>query len=127
MGLIVAGCLALSTPALATEIEGVDLGILTERLVVPRPSEPQATYTIIQIKIGKSGNPVAVNTRYSSATGWSFTKREYDCQGRRMRTLGSHDTYKQMLKSAGDPNWAPLVAGSSAQMVGAAVCSFAKQ
>ena len=122
--LLVASCLGLSCLALASDFEDIELGILTERIVVPRPSEPQAIYTIIQVKIGKSGNPIAVNTRYSSAAGWSYTKREYDCRGSKMRTLGSHDTYKQMLKSAGDPTWAPLVSGSSAQMVGAVVCSL---
>lgn len=119
---LLAGCVAFASPSSAEDFEGVDLGILSERVVVPRPSEPQATYAIIQVTRGKWGNPISVNTRYSAATGWTYTKREYDCRAKRVRTLGSHDTYQQMLKSKGDPTWAPLVPGSSAEMVGSAVC-----
>ncbi|MEH6691132.1 MAG: hypothetical protein V7774_08110 [Pseudorhizobium pelagicum] len=95
-----------------------------DKIKVDRPTEPKATYTIIGVAKTADGKVAAVNTRYSDMTGWVYTLRMYDCDKRSLFTLGSGETYQDMLLSRPDPHWGGLVEGSSATQVARIACEM---
>jgi len=97
--------------------------VSTGKITVNRPTEPQATYAVIGVARTADGKAVAMNTRYSQQSGWTYTMRAYDCENGKLFTLGSGDTFEQMQVYRPDPHWGQLIQGSSAMQVGAIACN----
>lgn len=96
--------------------------VSTDKITLQRPSEPQATYTIIGIAKTTDGKVVAMNTRYSKQSGWDYTMRGYDCERGKLFTFGSGITFEEMQIPRPDNQWGQLIQGSSATQVAAIAC-----
>lgn len=120
---LLATAFGASAFAQSNPLDGIDPGLLKEPVVVNRPSEPKATYTVASVTKNKQGQAVSVNTRYSSATGWVFTKRVYDCGKGTLRTLGDGETFAAMKASRSSSPVTDIVPGSSAADVGVIACN----
>jgi hypothetical protein len=116
--------LALPLNVIAADIP---LGILDAPYEFQRDGESQATYTVVHVSKGKGGTVISINTRYSAASGWSYTRRATRCADMQTRTMASADTYEDLKKSKPDPQWADLVTGSSAYFVARKACQVAGQ
>ncbi len=108
--------------AMSGQPSEVASGIIMDKIVLNRPSEPMATYTIIGIARGQDGHPMAVNTRYSPNTGWVYTMRSYDCERGRLFTHASAETFEGLENGKPDPGWGRLMQGSAATQVAAIAC-----
>ena len=88
---------------------------------VPRPSEPQAAYTLVDAwKTG--GTRVQFVSRRAGPSGLGYTRREIDCRSGIGRTLASSETVASLQRDAPDPRAIAPVPGSSAQLTSAAAC-----
>lgn len=97
--------------------------VSADKISVYRPSEPQATYTVIGVARTADGKAIAANTRYSPNTGWNYTLRAYACDTGKLLTLGSGDTFEEMQIYRPEPSWGQLVEGSSATQVAEIACA----
>lgn len=97
--------------------------VSTEKTPLRRPSEPQATYSVIGVAKTADGKAVAMNTRYSQQSGWTYTMRAFDCENGKLFTLGSGETFEAMQVYRPDPHWGQLIDGSSATQVAAVACN----
>ncbi len=123
--LVSTAMLPLTAVAQVTDpLAGIKPGLLKQPVVLSRPSEPKATYTLVQVTKNAQGQAVSVNTRYSDAAGWTFTQRVYDCKSGRVRTLGDGETYQQMRLSKNGSPFTSIVPGSSAADVGMVACEI---
>lgn len=127
--LIAAIAIGIPTASIAQELDVKNLkirgvtGLKAVNILVSRPNEPKATYKVIAIGTGPEGSVVSINTRYSDASGWVYTTRAIKCDSAQLMTLGSGETVEGMVKSKADPNWGPLIGGSSATQVAEIACS----
>ncbi|ESY03821.1 hypothetical protein X753_19865 [Mesorhizobium sp. LNJC399B00] len=98
-----------------------DGGYLTEPLVIDRPGEPQATYTVRKVTYEGKGVVNVLHSRYSSQSGMWFTHARYDCNKGTLFTLGGAET-AAVGTSGADYKWSFLVDGSSATQVARLAC-----
>ncbi len=81
-----------------------------------------AVYSIRHVSPGENSTVISINTRHSSQSGWSYTKRAYNCEKGLTMTLATADTYDGMANSKPDARWSNLVRGSSAYFTGEYAC-----
>lgn len=84
------------------------------------PSDPKATYTILDV--GKQGGLVTITTKREGASGTTYSKRAYDCKSGKVMYLGSGETIVQMESSKPDDHLSPVFDGSIADYVGGEAC-----
>lgn len=84
------------------------------------PSDPKATYTVLDV--GKQDGLVTITTKREGSSGTSFSKRAYDCRSGKVMYLGSGETLEQMESSKPDDHLSPVVDGSIADYVGGQAC-----
>ncbi|WP_095922482.1 hypothetical protein [Rahnella victoriana] len=84
------------------------------------PSDPNATYTVIDT--GKQGDLVTITTKREGKSGVSFSKRAYDCGLWQVMYLGTGESLEEMKSSKPDDHLSPIFEGSIADYVGAAAC-----
>jgi hypothetical protein len=89
---------------------------------VPVPSDPNASYRLLEWRAMPNGHREAV-TRRDGPSGTSFSRREIDCSGRQFRYLGEGDTIEDArTDSASIGEMEDLVAGSISTEVSMFVC-----
>lgn len=84
------------------------------------PSDPKASYTILQRDT--QGVERTITTRREGSSGTTYSKRLYNCSNHTVKYLGTGDSIEQMNSSSPDPKMAPVISGSIADFVGEAVC-----
>lgn len=99
-----------------------DLGVLKEPYAFKRRGEEQATYTVVYVAPGSDGTVVAINTRHSAQSGWNYTRMAIRCEAGENRVLSTADTREGLENGSPDPQWGPLVAGSSRYWVAEKAC-----
>jgi hypothetical protein len=90
--------------------------------VIPVPSDPRATYHLLQWSTLPNGHREALTGR-EGPSGISYARREIDCEGMRFRYLGEGDTRAEAEADA--PNrgeMAELIPGSISTEVSEYVC-----
>lgn len=108
--------------SVAAPVEGkYDGGYLTEPLVIDRPGEPQATYTVRKVTYEGKGVVNVLHSRYSNQSGMWFTHARYDCNKGTLFTLAGGET-ATVETSGADYKWSFLVEGSSATQVARLAC-----
>ncbi|AUX94229.1 hypothetical protein [Mixta gaviniae] len=85
------------------------------------PSDPNATYTILDI--GSKGNLYTIITKREGKSGTTYSQRAYDCHAGKVMYLGSGETLEEMHSSKPDDHLSPIVDGSIADYVGKEACS----
>lgn len=89
---------------------------------VPVPSDPGATYHLIEWREMPNGNREAI-TRRAGRSGTSFARREIDCGSMTFRYLGEGDTLEEARIDRPTPTMGELVPGSISTDVSRFVCS----
>ncbi|YCH31661.1 hypothetical protein M1E08_14955 [Erwinia sp. PK3-005] len=84
------------------------------------PSDPTATYTVLDI--GSKGNLATIITKREGASGTTYSQRAYECNERKVMYLGSGETLEQMKSSKPDDNPSEIFDGSIADYVGRESC-----
>ena len=85
------------------------------------PSDPQASYTVIEVKkIGR--RMVEVTTKRERRSAMSYAKRLVDCSSGTFKYLGDGDTLEAMRQSRPSPNMGPLVQGSISFYISTYAC-----
>lgn len=94
---------------------------LAERVLVP--SDPEATYDIEVMDVGKGKAALMVVGRRVGPSGTSFTAREVNCVNETFRYVGEGDTLEAMKSNINDrAHMAPLVEGSISYHILKAAC-----
>lgn len=75
------------------------------------PTDPRATYQILEQKLRPSGRWELMVQR-QGPSGVSFTRREIDCRQHASRYLGEGDTIEEARQNRPEPRLARAVAGS---------------
>lgn len=102
----------------------IPLGLLKEPFSYKRSGE-DAIYTIHGVSAGENSTVVTISTRHDFTNGWNYTRRAYQCEQGKTRTLSSASTYEGLAMSNPDPRWGMLVPGSSAYFTGQKACAVA--
>lgn len=100
----------------------VPLGVLQEPYSFKRKGEEAAIYTIWHVSPGKDAEVIFISTRYSSSTGWAFSKRGVLCEKGRIRSIGSSDKWETLKDDKAETTYAALVPGSSAYFSAQKAC-----
>lgn len=103
-------CLALAFPTT----------ILAAEKLLHIPSDPKASYLVLEK--GGSGSQRTIVTKRTGSSGTSYSKRLYDCSNETVKYLGSNDSLEGMRLSKPDPRMGPIVEGSIAYYVGREAC-----
>lgn len=90
----------------------------TEMLNVP--SDTKGRFEVLEV--GGTWPNRTIVTRRSGPSGVTYSKRLYDCSGRRVKYLGAGDTLEEMQQSRADSNMAEIVPRSIAYYVGQRAC-----
>lgn len=85
------------------------------------PSDPKATYTILQRDV--EGIERTITTKREGSSGTTYSKRLYNCVEHTVKYLGTGESLDQMNASAPDLKMVPVVTGSIADYVGEIACS----
>ncbi len=85
------------------------------------PTDPKATYTILEV--GGEWPDKTITTKRVGSSGTSYSKRLYNCAEHTVKYLGTGDTIADLAKSKPDPRMAPIVPNSIADYVGRQACT----
>ena len=91
-----------------------------EPIVVP--SDPGATYELIEWRRMPNGHRMAMTKRVGPS-GTTFTRREIDCQGMRFRYLGEGDSLEEARLDRPSVDLGPLTPESISTYVSQHVCA----
>jgi len=93
---------------------GSSAGGSTEELNIP--SDPAASYTVIGVsRIDR--RRVTIDTKRVGSSGVTYSRRLVDCESRKLKYLGTGDTYEEMLIERPDENMSDVIYGSIAYYV----------
>ncbi|MGC0858433.1 hypothetical protein WKG86_05425 [Pantoea agglomerans] len=84
------------------------------------PSDPNATYTILDV--GSKGNLATIVTKREGKSGTTYSQRAYDCSAQKVMYLGSGETLEQMKASKPDDHISDIFEGSIADYIGKEAC-----
>jgi hypothetical protein len=98
--------------------------------LAPRPSETgtvipfsdKGEYLLLSAKQVKTGHVQTVVRRFSQASGYVYTKREFDCHSDSFSTLAEGDTLQAMKADTRSPSPGTLFYGSSAHQAAIVAC-----
>lgn len=84
------------------------------------PTDPKATYTILEKDM--NGSMTTITTMREGASGTSYSQRLYDCTAWTVKYLGDGDTLEKMKASKPDEGMSSIVDNSIAYYIGQRAC-----
>lgn len=88
------------------------------------PSDPAARFWVLEKHhVTNNGRLITIVTKRLGKTGMlSYSRREYDCLGYRVRYVGTGDSWLAMENDQVKQAMAPIISGSIADYVGKDAC-----